>query len=286
MSLDVTFWGTRGSIPTPGPGTARYGGNTACLTLLAGGERLVLDGGTGLRALGKRLVERPGGPERVRLLLSHTHWDHIQGIPFFRPLYQRGAVVEIFGPAGPPGATLGEVLTGQMAAPVFPVPASAVAAELVIRELASPALSLGPFAIRAISAKHPAPTLGYAVSLGGATPLVSYLTDNDLDAFDPAERRDLVATIRNSALLIHDAMYFEAEAPTRAGWGHSTAKAAVRLAAEAGAERLALFHHDPDHDDPTLERLLGEAAAERDRLGAGLELALATEGATIRLETP
>jgi len=286
LSLDVTFWGTRGSIPTPGPGTVRYGGNTPCLTISVGEELLVLDGGTGLRELGKRLVERSSGVDRVQLLLSHTHWDHIQGIPFFRPLYQPGSVVEIVGPEGLAGASLGSVLTGQMAMPVFPVPASAVAAKLVIRELQSAELSVGPFGIRALPAKHPAPTFGYAISVDGSAPLVTYLTDNDIDAFADGERSDLLARIRASRLLIHDAMYFEAEAPSRAGWGHSTAVAAVRLAVDAGVERLALFHHDPDHDDPTLERLLAEATAERDRLGARLELALAAEGQTIRLEIP
>jgi len=287
MSLSVTFWGTRGSIPAPGAGTAKYGGNTPCVTVASGDALLILDGGTGIRLLGKVLRDGDPASRTHHLLLSHTHWDHIQGIPFFAPLHRPGNRVNILGPAGLAGQSIEAVLTGQMTTPVFPVPASEVAAELSVRAIVELDFQIGAFRIRAIEARHPAPTYGYAIRLeADGPPLVTYLTDNELRSFDPPARRRLIGDIEGSRVLVHDAMFSEAEAPERVGWGHSTPAEAVSLALEAGCGHLVLFHHDPDHDDDSLVDLLVEATRARDQLGGQLAISLAKEGESLTLETP
>lgn len=285
MSLTITFWGVRGSIPAPGPTTARTGGNTACLLVESAHGRLILDAGTGLRPLGRSLVaEVPPGLLEVDLLVSHTHWDHIQGFPFFAPLFRPGDRVRVHGPAQASGP-LGVILRNQMAPEVFPVPLSAVRADLAVHDITDPELELADFRVGVVRARHPAPTFGYSVAPRSGGGRCIYLTDNELHQVGPgAERAELVRFLHRADTLVHDAMYFEAEARERRGWGHSTAIEAVTLAAEAECRKLVLFHHDPDHDDSSLERLLGEALEARDRLGATLEVTLATEGTTLRVE--
>lgn len=285
MSLAITFWGVRGSIPTPGPSTARYGGNTACLLVESPNGRLILDAGTGLRPLGRSLAAGvPPGLLEVDLLVSHTHWDHIQGFPFFAPLFRPGDQVRVHGPAQTSGP-LGAILRNQMAPDVFPVPLSGVRADLVVHDITEPELELPAFRVGVVPARHPAPTLGYSVAPRGGGERCIYLTDNELHhVASGAERAELIRFLYRADTLVHDAMYFETEARGRRGWGHSTAIEAVTLAAEAECRSLVLFHHDPDHDDSSLDRLLGEALEARDRLGTTLEVTLATEGTTLRVE--
>lgn len=285
MPLEIGFWGTRGSIPTPGPATARYGGNTPCLSLADENGMVILDAGTGLRPLGRRLAARhPAGGLAVDLLLTHTHWDHIQGLPFFQPLFHPANRIGIFGPRQR-GPALRDILRGQMDPAVFPVPLSSLRADLTVTEITPGDLRLPNFTVRAIDVCHPAPTLGYAIAPAGGGPSVIYMTDNELGGPDGAPRRaNLVRFLRGGHTLVHDAMYFQAQARERVGWGHSGAAEAVELALEGGCRRLVLFHHDPDHDDGTLERLLAEAAETRDRWGGELLIALAAEGSTLRVE--
>jgi ribonuclease BN (tRNA processing enzyme) len=284
VSLAVTFHGTRGSIPAPGAGTVRYGGNTACVTVEHGSDLLILDAGTGIRGLGRALVGRGAREGPLHLLLSHTHWDHIHGLPFFRPLFDPARTIRILGPA-PASGTLAEVLRHQMAPEVFPVAYGAIRAAVGVAEITEEAFEAGRFRVSTVRARHPAPTLGYTVQGRTGGPRAIYLTDNELYGFREGQARaELVRFLRDADLLVHDGMYFAAEAEERRGWGHSTAAEAVTVAAEAGCRTLALFHHDPDHDDATLDRLLDEARAVRDRLGASLEVVLAAEGDTIRLE--
>ena len=282
MSLSITFWGTRGSIPTPGPRTVRYGGNTPCLTIDDDhGHRLILDAGSGIRALGKQRTRDADAPQNLVVLLSHTHWDHIQGIPFFGPLYAAGNSIRILGPRSV-NAALGATLRSQMAPAVFPVPLSAIGSALEVDEITSPELSLPGFLVRTVPLRHPAPTLGFRIQGTGGGPSVSYLTDNELAGPSAATARPhLVRFLHGTDTLIHDAMYFEAEVGRREGWGHSSAVQATRLALEAEVRRLVLFHHDPDHDDTDLDRLLDEAMQCRESLGGTLELAVAAEGTTL-----
>ena len=282
MSLSITLWGTRGSIPTPGPGTVRYGGNTASIAIEDDQRhQLILDAGSGIRALGKQLARGAETPLNLVVLLSHTHWDHIQGLPFFGPLHTAGNSIRILGPRSA-GAPLATTLRSQMAPAVFPVPLSAIGSALEVDEIKAPELSLPGFLVRTVPLCHPGSSLGFAVQAAGGGPTVSYMTDNELAASDAAIiRPDLVRFLHKTDTLIHDAMYFEAEVAARPGWGHSSAVQATELALESEVRRLVLFHHDPDHDDATLERLLEEAMQCRERLGGTLELVVAAEGTTL-----
>ena len=281
MTLAITCWGVRGSIPTPGAGTVRFGGNTPCLTVSdESGHRLIIDAGTGIRQLGRALDSGERHLPELTILLSHTHWDHIQGLPFFLPLHRAGNHVTVLGPKQP-GPSLESVLGSQMAPAVFPVPLTALAAELAVTEITAPEFAVSGFRVRAIPLCHPGATLGFSISDSHGGPSFSYMTDNELGASSGgADRRPFVRFLRGIDTLVHDAMYFESEKATRVGWGHSSAADAVALALEAGVRRLVLFHHDPSHDDDALGRLLAEAEAARARQNGELTIMVGTEGTT------
>jgi phosphoribosyl 1,2-cyclic phosphodiesterase len=279
----LTFWGTRGSIPTPGPGTARYGGNTACISLDDGGGRLViLDAGSGLRPLGHELMLRRNGSLTADILLSHTHWDHIQGLPFFKPLSSRGTSVSIYG-AAQEGVPLKEILGWQMDPMVFPVPLNALAAALTVIEIEEGEFEIDDFKICAFRLRHPGTTLGYRLAPVAGGREVAYVTDNELGpggAYEvPANWRErMVQFVRGADTIIHDAMYSDQIIQARAGWGHSTPRQAVDLAHEARCRRLILFHHEPEHNDDALDRLLAETRAYAARVAPELGVQAAAEG--------
>jgi phosphoribosyl 1,2-cyclic phosphodiesterase len=283
----VTFWGTRGSIPTPGPRTARYGGNTSCLSLSGGnGHVVILDAGTGLYALGTELM-RAAAPVRADLLLSHTHWDHIQGLPFFKPLSLRGSQVRVWG-AAQHGVALSEILHRQMDPMFFPVPLAAFSAALNITEVGDGAPEIDDFTVSGIGLRHPGTTLGYRLAPRRGGLQFAYLTDNELgpggDYAVPRDwRRHLVEFLRGVHTLVHDAMYSESIIRARAGWGHSTPREAVDLAAEARCRRLVLFHHDPEHDDAAIDGLLRDACEYARRAAPGLEIVAAQDGLCLTL---
>ena len=285
MSSILRFWGTRGSIPTPGPGTIRYGGNTACVSVTAGGRLVILDAGSGLRPLGHELMLRRDGALRADVLISHTHWDHIQGLPFFKPLSARGNEFCIYG-ANQNGVRLEEILRRQMDPMVFPVPLTAVAARVEVCEIGAGDFSVGGFEVAAYRLRHPGTTLGYRLTPAGGGGRVAYITDNELgDGGDypvgPGWRAGLVRFLRDVDTVIHDAMYSEQIIQSRRGWGHSTPRQAVELAAEAGCRRLVLFHHEPEHDDDALDRLLADTREHASRVAAGLEVIAAAEGSEL-----
>ncbi len=283
MTLTLTFWGTRGSIPRPGPTTVAGGGNTPCLTVEAAGNLLILDAGTGIRDLGRALITSafPAATD-LTILLSHTHWDHIQGLPFFEPLYRRQVTARIRGPRQPSGS-LEAIIRAQMEPAVFPVPLDALAAKLVVEEFDSLDERIGGFHVRTLPMCHPGATVGFSIEVAAGSARVSYMTDNELgNPRAVAMRPALVQFLQGTDTLVHDAMYFERELAGRVGWGHSSAAEAVALALEAGCRRLVLFHHDPDHDDAALNELLAEAFRARDRQGRDCEVLLAAEGMTLR----
>jgi phosphoribosyl 1,2-cyclic phosphodiesterase len=272
----VRFWGVRGSIATPGPATAEVGGNTSCVEVECGEERLVLDAGTGLRGLGDELVRR--GDARVSLLLSHLHWDHIQGLPFFVPLYLPHTELDVYGPGWGDGGLAG-ALGRQMSAPGFPVELDDVPARLSLRELRHGSrFTVGDVAIRSARLNHPGGVLGYRIEFGGRS--LVYATDTEhYDCVDPA----LAALSRGADVLIYDAQYTPEEyrgaaGPAKVGWGHSTFEAGIALARQAEVKTLVLFHHDPRRDDEALFALERRAQALDPRVVA------AREGAVLELE--
>ncbi len=277
----LRIWGSRGSFPAPGPATVRYGGKTPCVALEGPGPTLVLDAGTGIRLCGAALDAR--GEREVELLVTHVHWDHIQGLPFFAPLHRAGGRVRVRGPA-PAGSSLREVVTGLLAPDVFPV---ALEASLEVESLPSGAVEAAGWSVRSLRMCHPGPTFGYRMDREGVAP-VAYLPDNELagdrHGVGPGWRAGLVDFLRGVHTLVHDATNAEEEAAPRHGWGHSSPAEAVALAAEAGCRRLVLFHHDPGRDDRAIDALLRQA---RDRAGAvapGLTVEAAAEGAVLTLE--
>ena len=288
MSVTVTFWGTRGTIATPGPGTARLGGNTACVEVTDGGGSLViLDAGTGIRGLGKSLLGRNGpGGVKADILLSHAHWDHIQGLPYFAPLFLKGNLIKVWGPRQ--GDVKMETILRQMMHPaVFPVPLDALAATLEVEHVDESPLRTGGFTVRAMRVRHPAVTMGYRLERRGG-PSIVYVTDDELGpagdyAVGPGWRKRLVEFIGGCDLLIHDAMYTPAEYEVHRGWGHSTYVEAVELAHEAGARRLALFHHEPEHGDEQMDEITERAREVAAGLGGPPEVTAAAEGLQLAL---
>ena len=288
MTHRLSFWGTRGSIPTPGPQTTRYGGNTSCVSITGSDGRLViLDAGTGLRALGHQLMSHNGGRIVADILLSHTHWDHIQGLPFFKPLSAAGNRFCVFG-AAQGEVPLQEILRRQMDPVVFPVPLEALAARLEVQDISEGEFSLADFRVRAFRLRHPGTTLGYRLEPREGGRQVAYVTDNELGAGgtyseSPDWRERLVQFLAGTDTLIHDAMYSDQFIQQRAGWGHSTPRQAVELAAEAQCQRLVLFHHEPENDDAMIDQLVADARAHARRVAPGLVVDAAMEGSGFSL---
>ncbi|MFN2564836.1 MAG: MBL fold metallo-hydrolase [Gemmatimonadaceae bacterium] len=285
MSLRLQFWGTRGSIPSPGPTTVRYGGNTPCVEVrTSAGWLIVLDAGTGIRELGRSLIERANGaPIRGDIFLTHAHWDHIQGIPFFGPIFQRGNHFTIWGSKSLE-PTLDRVVRGQMSPAVFPVAFDQLDATIDFRELVEGQRSVNGYEVRAFAVRHPGGALGYRFAEGGnGTPALVYISDNELGpgaTYDTRAdwRRDLVDFVRGACVLVHDTTYTAEEYARHRGWGHSTYEDAVELALDGDVETLVLFHHKPERTDDEVDQRLAECRALVDRRGGRLRIVAAAEG--------
>lgn len=271
----LRFWGVRGSIPTPGPNTVFYGGNTTCVELRADGQLIILDSGSGIRLLGQRLVEEfKGRSLGLTLLLTHTHWDHIQGFPFFAPAYVANNQVHIMGYEGYRKG-LESTLAVQMESSYFPVGLRQLPSNITFSEQREMEFHVGPVRVRAIFANHPSVCVGYR--LDTSTGSVAFLPDHESYArmrlhpraggpkgqatldYCRAEDQKLVEFLRGVDVLILDAQYDEAEYQTHIGWGHSCYEDSVATALAAGAQHLFLFHHDPAHDDARVSRNVGHA---------------------------
>jgi diguanylate cyclase (GGDEF)-like protein len=283
----VRFWGTRGSIAAPGERTARFGGNTACTEIRTpDGTVIVLDCGTGARELGLHLTQTLKPPIHLHLFIGHTHWDHIQGFPFFVPAFIPGVELNVYAPLGFQ-QSLEEAMAGQMEYSYFPVKLRDLRSRIHFTELEEGFFRVSDVLVETQYLNHTAPTIAYRITGGGTT--IAYVTDHepfwklqDGILHHPGDQRH-VAFMRGADLVIHDAQYTEDEYRQRVGWGHSTIEYAVDVAMEAGARRVALFHHDPTHDDATMAQL--EAGARERALAAGspIEVFAAREGMELTL---
>ncbi|CAL8969538.1 Ribonuclease BN [Rhodoplanes sp. P11] len=280
----VRFWGVRGSVTTPGPATVRYGGNTACVEVRCGGRLLIFDAGSGLRPLGLALAAPASkadgtapsaAPVDADIFLSHCHLDHVWGLPFFQPAYAPGTRLRLWAGHLMPDHTLAEAIARLIGHPLFPGGGDFFRADIAFRDFRC-GDTLTPHAgmtLRTGPLQHPGGGTGYRLEHDGVA--LAYVTDTEHrpGGFDPVVL-DLAA---GADLLIYDCTYTDAEYPAHAGRGHSTWQHGVRLAEAAGAKRLAIFHHDPSHDDPMLDRIARDAEAMRPGT------LVAAEGLTLRL---
>jgi len=289
--MDVRFWGTRGSLAKPGPTTLRYGGNTSCVEVRAAdGTLIVLDCGTGAHGLGHALMIAGQPACSGHLMISHTHWDHIQGFPFFAPLFIAGNAWDIYAP-GALGQQLEQTLAGQMEYSYFPVTLAQLGATIRFHDLAEGSFTAGPVRVVTQYLNHPALTLGYRLESGGV--VVVYSVDHEPHAPNPAARRDdapmhaedrrHVEFLADADLVIHDAQYTVDEYPQKTGWGHTPAEWAVDYAIAARAKRLALFHHDPLRDDDAVDRLVHVCRRRAAAAGSALEVFGAVESEQLQL---
>lgn len=288
MSLTLRFWGTRGSIPSPGLATARYGGNTPCVELrTADGWLVILDAGTGIRELGRSLMQRANGDGvDGDIFLTHAHWDHIQGIPFFAPLFHRGNHFTIWGSSSLQ-TSIDRVVRDQMSPVVFPVSFEELQARIDFQELAEERRAGNGYEVAAMAVRHPGGALGYRFreSNGPGGGLV-YVSDNELNPaaqYDspPGWREAFVEFVRGASVLVHDTMYRADEYRNFVGWGHSTYEDAVELALDAAVDQLVLFHHHPERTDDEVDRCVANCRALVQARGARLDVIAAAEGMTL-----
>ena len=285
--MRVRFFGTRGSIATPGPHTLRYGGNRSCIEVQSSaGTLVILDMGTGAAVLGRELMAR-GEPSRGHILISHTHWDHIQGIPFFAPLFVPGFEWDIYGPRGLHQG-LRQTLAGQMQSTYFPVTLEQFGATIRYRELVEGRLRIGDIEVTCRYLNHPALTLGYRLEADGAA--LVYACDHEPHSRALAtgvgdflgEDRRHAEFLAGADLVVHDAQYRASEYPEKIGWGHSTIEYACAVARVAKVGQLALTHHDPMRDDAAIDALVDSLRTEGFRL-AGPHIVAAAEGHEVEL---
>lgn len=274
--MEVTFYGVRGSCPCPCEENRRYGGNTACVALaVEGHEPIVFDLGTGLRAFG--LSQPTDGSFRGTALMTHLHWDHVQGLPFFPPADRVGARFDVYGPCQESGS-LGEVFGELMRPPYFPVRFGDLRGDIRFHGVDVADLAIGDAKVKVRPVPHCGPTVGYRVELDGA--VITYIPDHQAPLSLQGFADEVLELADGADLLIHDAQYTRAEFAERTHWGHCTVDYAVRLAAAAGVRTLALFHHDPGHDDDTVDGLLRGARELAAQVGA-FEVLAAAEGCSL-----
>jgi phosphoribosyl 1,2-cyclic phosphodiesterase/CheY-like chemotaxis protein len=290
----LKFWGVRGSIASPGPKTVFYGGNTSCVEVRAQGEIIVLDAGTGIRELGLSLdQEFRDEPLNLTLLLTHSHWDHIQGFPFFVPAYNPKNTVRILGYEGA-RQSLAATLGAQMESPYFPVGIRELPGNIHIEELRDMEFTVGPVRVKAMFVNHPGICVGYRLETSGGS--IVFIPDNepfhrmhskpgaaDVTALQFAAQQDgkLIDFIRDAEVLIIDSQYDLAEYESHVGWGHGCVDDVAELAKRAGVRQLFLFHHDPSHDDERVSRMLSHA---RQLAGSSTHVEAAREGLELVLK--
>ena len=285
--LIVRFWGVRGSIPCPGPETVGYGGNTSCVELRLGNEVLILDAGSGIRPLGLSLArELETQSLDLTLLISHTHWDHIQGLPFFRPAYAPSNQIRILGAAGT-RSRLQAALVSQMNPLQFPVALDSLAGIAAIDEFGAETATIGSFAVRTISLNHPGGCTGFRLTAEGVN--IAYLSDHEpyqvalassdanVAAAAAGAQSALLEFLEDCDLLILDSQYDRTEYPSHIGWGHGCLDESVALALRARVDSLVLFHHDPEHNDEKIDAMLDQARRQVAESGSQMRIEAACE---------
>jgi phosphoribosyl 1,2-cyclic phosphodiesterase len=256
----VRFWGVRGSIACPGARTVKYGGNTSCVEMLVGEHRLIFDGGTGLRELGLELLQEM--PLEANLFFTHSHWDHIQGFPFFVPAFVPGNRFNIYGVIAPNGSTIEQRLNDQMLHPNFPVPLQIMGGDLKFCDIEiGEVVTIGDITIENALLNHPGEAVGYRVTWQDK--VTAYITDTE--HFPDRLDENVVWLARDADVMIYDATYTDKEyydpKSSKVGWGHSTWQEAVKVAKAANVKTLVIFHHDPAHDDAFMDQVAIETAA-------------------------
>ena len=300
-STRLKFWGVRGSIPVPGAATVRYGGNTTCVEVRADGQLIVLDAGSGIRELGLALENEFGSRAiNLTLLITHVHWDHIQGFPFFVPSYNDKNQIHVFGYDGADDG-LQEILKGQMAVPFFPVALYDLPGKVKIQQLDSMDFKIGDVRVRAKHMNHPGICVGYRLFTSKGS--IAFLPDHEpYDAFKlhsakshllspeqtrkraNEERAELVKFLHGSDILILDAQYTDEEYQSHVGWGHGSLSTAISLALDAAVRKLILFHHDPTHDDEAVDKMVQTARKLAAKSESYLEIEGAREGAEMTID--
>jgi len=288
----VRFWGTRGSIPTPGHRTRVYGGNTSCVEVRVDDTLFVCDGGTGMRELGDSLLRRSNGPLQAHLLFSHTHWDHIQGFPFFLPAYKPSTTLHIYD-VERDDDRIHRLLLGQMRSEYFPVTFSDLGSKIVSSDLHGGNKVIEGVTVSAFEQRHPGRS--FAFSLAKAGRKIVYATDSELDLMvvnaDEAERdpraqrrlpEEAIRFMRDADLLVADGQYNDDD--YRKGWGHARANTVVDMAMQAGAKQLAIFHHDPTQSDADVERKVQVARDRARAAGSNLVIFAAREGLELKVD--
>jgi phosphoribosyl 1,2-cyclic phosphodiesterase len=293
LSYFVKFWGTRGSIPTPGHATRKYGGNTSCVEIRVGDRLLICDAGTGLRELGLDLQARGITPIRGHFFFSHTHWDHIQGFPFFSPIYDPANTFTIYGEPGEDNR-VHRLLSGQMRAEYFPVDFHQLASTLLKGTLNEDVNDIDGVRVKTWAQPHPGGSVAYSFEAEGAK--VVYATDSELDERllnaedverNPAVMRqlpqDLLDFVADADLLIADAQYTDEEYPSHVGWGHARASTTVDLALQGRVRQLALFHHDPMQSDRDMDAKVNTCRDRAAANGSDLVIFGAREGLELKI---
>jgi phosphoribosyl 1,2-cyclic phosphodiesterase len=292
MAAFVKFWGTRGSIPTPASWTRVYGGNTCCVEVRFDDTIFVCDAGSGIREMGKDLLTRKPVPKELHLLLTHSHWDHIQGFPFFAPLYRPNMKIRVYGRQAKDDNPY-RLLSGQMISAYFPVSMREVGSGVVADYLDEGKRKINGVQVSTVTLNHPGGCLGFCLSKDGKK--IVYATDNeleiqpgdvfpDLDDTGPLRNapKDLLEAVREADLLIADAQYDDKAYATRKTWGHSSCFSATDLAIRAKVKHLALYHHDPEDTDSGLDQKVLACQQRAARHGAALVISVAREGVELK----
>jgi len=280
-NIHVDFWGVRGSVPSPGPTTIRYGGNTSCVSITADDKILILDAGTGIRNLGSAIISKPD--LEIFVIVTHSHWDHIQGFPFFTPIYQPNRPVHMFPTLHKKNVVLASLID-QMDGAHFPITPDQVPSNFnFVTENPLEFLESNGFHLEMVPMNHPGKAFGYKITIDDK--IICYFTDNEIDP--PYEKsielNELTNQCRNADILIHDAQYTEDDMPLKHGWGHSLISQVTELGKSAEVKNLVYYHHDPERTDDLLDKELEKAAKTLKENGSSVQPYFAYEGLKLTL---